>query len=134
MRLIRHGISRNHGWKSLILESDRKRIQYAPQRPAGPRIVVQATAARADASSYEYELQLTPEEVLQCLFTLPPTAIPDVIRRLAGQFNVGTVVPELLRQLAAGAIAAPRPATNDDDEELEEDTDDDTDEDDAVTA
>jgi hypothetical protein len=64
-------IYKNHGERSLFRENDRNRIQYA-QRSAGPRIVVAITATRANESSYQYELQLTPEEIIRCLLTLPP--------------------------------------------------------------
>jgi hypothetical protein len=63
---MRHGIYKNHGWKSLVRESDRVRIQFA-QRTAGPRIVIEATATRATESSYQYEMQFTPEDIPQAV-------------------------------------------------------------------
>lgn len=129
MRLARHGIYKNHGMKSLFMESDRNRIQYA-QRQAGPRIVIEVTAVRAQESSYHYELQLTPEEIIRCILTLPPSAIHEAIKKVAGQFNLTAAVPELVKQLTAGAIAAPRPTANDEDEELEQDVENDEDDDD----
>jgi len=130
MQLTRHGIYKNHGERFLFRENDRNRIQYA-QRSSGPRIVVAVTAARSDESSYQYELQLTPEEIIRCLLTLPPAAIPEAVRKLAMQFTLGATVPEIVKQLAAGAISAPKPPAHDEDEELEDDLEVDDEESDA---
>lgn len=127
MQAARHGIYKNHGMKSLIRETDRVRIQYA-QRQAGPRIVIGATAARAQESSYEYEILLTPEEILRCLLTMSPASTPDALKKLAPQFNLGATLPDVVKQLVAGAIAAPKPPADDDDEDSEDDDEPDTDE------
>ena len=50
---------------------------------------------------------------------------------LATQFNLAAMVPELVKQLAAGAIAAPKQPLDDEEDEMEEDDDPDDGEPDA---
>jgi hypothetical protein len=56
-------------------------------------------------------------------------AIPEAVRKLATQFNLSATVPEVVKQLAAGAISAPKPPA--DDEDLEDDLEVDEEETDA---
>jgi len=52
---------------------------------------------------------------------MPPAAIPDALRRLAAQFNLGVTLPDVVKQLVAGAFAAPKAPAPDDEDDMEDD-------------
>jgi hypothetical protein len=107
----------------LFKESDRvRRVSYAQQNGAA-RVIMEVRADRTgQASSYDYELSLAPEQIIQCLLTLPSQTVQDAIGKVSG-FDIAERVPELVKHLTAGAIAAPKTAATPQAEE-EEDADD----------
>lgn len=135
MHLSRHGLYKYHGEKMLFQEADRQSISFSPRSGGAQRIIVRVVARRSEAS-YEYKVEITPDEVLKYLLTLPPSTLAEALHRIADDFNLAKSIPELLQHLAAGAITAPRPTPDDEDdedsdEEDAEEPDDEEDEDDA---
>ena len=125
MRLTRQGIYRDCGQKSLFLDSDSCKL-IPVHHAISPKIMIFVRADRApDKSSYNYELTLTPEEVVTCLFTLPASSMAEAVKHLSKSFDLSQVVPELIKQLAIAAI--PTPATADDELDYGELLDDDDD-------
>ena len=52
-----------------------------------------------------YKLAVLPVEVLQLLLALPPDAVCDAVAMMDEDVDVAARLPEVLKQLAAGALA-----------------------------
>ena len=118
MLLSRHGMKKDHGEKSLIREADKNEIRVSHIPNVGHGIAVKTQAWRAE-SSYEYKILLSPEEIIRCLLTLPAFTVQDAVLKNATHFDLVTLIPEVIKQLVAGAISAPSPQVEE--EELEDD-------------
>ena len=112
MLLIQRGIKHNEGWKTLFEDGDVSRISSLLDADSS-QILIDVEADRSTLesrkSSYYYKLQLTSEEVVECLLRLPPAAMAEAIAQIADKFDLAKVVPEALKGITVGALNAARP-------------------------
>src|SRR5437867_9503800 len=109
MRLSRKGVKRDHGATTLFTDND---VCNCFRYKNGEGIWIRVTARRTGDSSYEYDLHLSGEEVMDCLLTLPAAEIPKALKSRARDSALPLKMLEILRQLAAGTIEAPNSNTN----------------------
>jgi hypothetical protein len=113
MQLTRCGVYRNCGTKWLIRQKDRVRYHQAE----GGGLIVEITSLRkGDTRGYNHELFTTAEEVLKFLFSLQPSEIAQATNALRDEFDLPDIIPEVMKQLARGALQAPAADTEDADE------------------
>jgi hypothetical protein len=106
------------GRKPLFCDKDGCDISPAPDD--SPGIQIRVSADRPEESSYEYELHLSPEEVVKCLLTMPATSLVGAIRTIKCSSCLSVLVFDVIRHLAMGAIEA---QGEDDESDWGQDTD-----------
>jgi hypothetical protein len=105
MYLSRRGIFRDHGPSTLFNHDDAVTIEFSRFANAGERVVVRVNAPRSDESSYDYRLNLSPEDVLRCVLSLPGSAAAEAVKNLSEEFNLAEDIPQLVQHLVSGALA-----------------------------
>lgn len=86
--------------------------------PTGLAVFAQAVRG---GPSYNYRLELSAKQLLECLFQLPPDKIASAMEELRDGFNFAKVIPELQKQLAAGALQSQSCESEDEDDEDDSD-------------
>jgi hypothetical protein len=96
-------------------------VERASKRYRGPRVLFEDDLASHKSeveveggdtptvcvkmcSERRYRLDITPEEVLTFLFTLPPNSIANAVVAVGQNVDLSMLLPETLKQLATGAI------------------------------
>jgi hypothetical protein len=109
---------RYQGRKGLLNDKDGCSVGFVPGD--SPRVQLRVSADRSpEESSYEYELSLSPEEVVACLLTLPATSLVNALKVIGGNWDLPALVPEVIKHLAMGAIGAQVPPSGHQVEDVE---------------
>ena len=98
MRMTSKGSQRDKGTKTHFSDTGYVSSRGVVQ-DGSPCIRIMAFGDR------RYTLILTPEEVINCLLALPTGSIADAVSAAGMEGDLSKRLPEVLKQLVAGAIA-----------------------------